>query len=230
MIGSTAVLAAAVAISGSRAGTIAAVAGVLVAFLASGFSGQGRVLRRTVIISLVAFAAAAFVFPALGLDIRSQSTGNVEGFFELGTGSGRSVVWSESLPLINAAPLEGHGFGATPELFPEIQQQRNNNVLGRTHNSYLEAAVDLGWPGFAILVSLVLSGVIAAWRVVRHPGPYRAFATVLLAGIVGGAVEGLFESGLLAAGSLLALPFWIVVALAHSVRAADRRGIYLTES
>jgi hypothetical protein len=47
---------------------------------------------------------------------------------------------------------------------------------------------------------------------------------------VGGAVEGMFESGLLAAGSLLALPFWIVVALAHSVRAADRRELHITAS
>jgi O-antigen ligase len=138
------------------------------------------------------------------------------------------VVWGEALPLIEEAPLLGHGFGTTPDLFPAVQQQIGANVLGRTHNSYLEAAVDLGWPGFVLLVALVVSGLVAAWRVVRKPGPHRAFATVLLAGIVGGAVEGLFESGLLAAGSLLALPFWIVVTLAHSLRAADRRGIHVT--
>ena len=81
-----------------------------------------------------------------------------------------------------------------------------------------------------MLVSLVVSGLVAAWRVVRMPGPHRALATVLMAGIVGGAVEGFFESGLLAAGSLLALPFWIVVALAHSLRAADLRGLQITVS
>ncbi|MDH4148345.1 MAG: O-antigen ligase family protein, partial [Acidimicrobiia bacterium] len=230
LLASTAVLAAALAVSGSRGGTIAAVAGVLVAFLASGFSGQGRTVRRTVIIGILAFSAAAVVFPAFGLTLRSQTSGNVEGFFEIGSGSGRTVVWGESVPLINAEPLLGHGFGTTPELFPAVQEQSGRNVLGRTHNSYLEAAVDLGWGGGVLLTVLVLSGLVAAWRVVRHPGPYRAFATVLLAGIVGGAVEGFFESGLLAAGSLLALPFWTVVALAHSLRAADRRGLQLTSS
>jgi O-antigen ligase len=154
----------------------------------------------------------------------------VEGFFELGSGSGRTIVWGEALPLIGDAPLLGHGFGTTPDLFPAVQQQIGRNVLGRTHNSYLEAAVDLGWPGFVLLVALVVSGIVAAWQVVRQPGPHQAFATVLLAGIVGGAVEGLFESGLMAAGSLLALPFWLVVALAHSLRAADRRGVQITAS
>jgi O-antigen ligase len=230
LVCSTVVLAAALAISGSRAGTIASVAGVLVAFLASGFTGQGRTVKRTVVIGIVAFAAAAFIFPALGLSLRSQTSGNVEGFFELGSGSGRTVVWGEALPLIGGAPLLGHGFGTTPDLFPAVQQQIGRNVLGRTHNSYLEAAVDLGWPGFVLLISLVGSGFVAAWRVVRRPGPHRAFATVLIAGIVGGAVEGFFESGLLAAGSLLALPFWIVVALAHSLRAADRRRVQITAS
>jgi O-antigen ligase len=230
LVSSTVVLAATLAISGSRAGTIASVAGVLAAFLASGFTGQGRTVKRTVIIGIVAFAAAASIFPALGLTLRAQTSGNVEGFFELGSGSGRAVVWGEALPLINGAPVLGHGFGTTPELFPSVQQQIGTNVLGRTHNSYLEAAVDLGWPGFVLLISLVVSGFVAAWGIVRRPGPHRPFATVLLAGIVGGAVEGLFESGLLAAGSLLALPFWIVVALAHSVRAADRRGLHITAS
>jgi O-antigen ligase len=229
LIGSTVVLAAALALSGSRAGTVASVAGVLVAFLASGFTGQRRTVRRTLVIGMVAFAAAAFVFPAMGLTLRSQSSGNVEGFFELGSGSGRAVVWGEALPLIGAAPLLGHGFGTAPDLFPAIQQI-GTNVLGRAHNSYLEVAVDLGWPGFVMLVVLVASGLVAAWAIVRKPGPHRAFATVLLAGIVGGAVEGLFESGLLAAGSLLGLPFWIVVTLAHSLRAADRRGLQIKAS
>jgi hypothetical protein len=75
-----------------------------------------------------------------------------------------------------------------------------------------------------------MSGLVTAWQVVRRPGPHQAFATVLLAGIVGGAVEGLFESGLLAAGSLLALPFWLVVTLAHSVRVADRRHLQIKVS
>jgi O-antigen ligase len=230
LVGSTVVLAAAIALSGSRAGAIASIAGVVVALLASGFTGQLRTARRAVLMGITAFAAAALIFPALGLTPRSQASGSAEGFFELGTGSGRTVVWGEAIPLIGEAPLLGHGFGTTPDLFPAVQQQIGANVLGRTHNSYLEAAVDLGWPGFALLVALVVSGLVAAWRVVRTPGPHRAFATVLLAGIVGGAVEGLFESGLLAAGSLLALPFWIVVTLAHSLRAADRRGIQIKAS
>jgi hypothetical protein len=109
LVVSTVVLAAALALSGSRAGAIASIAGVVVAFLASGFTGQLRTARRAVVIGIAAFATAALIFPALGVTLRSQTSGNVEGFFELGSGSGRTVVWSEALPLIGAAPSWGTG-------------------------------------------------------------------------------------------------------------------------
>lgn len=210
------VLVATIAMSGSRAGSLASFTGVVVGLFASGASGQARVARRVLLVATIAVGAAVLVFPSLGLDARSETTG--EGLFELGTGSERSVVWGEALPLIAERPLAGHGFGATPIIFPAAQDRSDTTILGRTHNSYLEAAVDLGWTGMLWLIAIALGGLVAAWRVSRLPGPDRVAGTVLLAGIVGGVVEGTFESGLLAAGGLLAFPFWTVVALAHSLR------------
>jgi hypothetical protein len=45
---------------------------------------------------------------------------------------------------------------------------------------------------------------------------------VLVAGIAGGVVEAVFESGLLAAGGLLAFDFWLLVASAHSIRSRSQ--------
>jgi O-antigen ligase len=168
----------------------------------------------------MAIGAAALAFPSLGVDVRSETT--VEGLFELGTGSERSVVWGETIPLIAERPLAGHGFGTTPTIFPAAQGSSGPLILGRTHNSYLEAAVDLGWTGMLWLMAIALGGLVAAWRVSRLPGPDRVAGTALLAGVVGGGVEGMFESGLLAAGGLLAFPFWTVVALAHSLRVKQK--------
>jgi O-antigen ligase len=214
------VLVVTIALSGSRAGSLATFSGVVVGLFASGAAGQTRVVRRALLVATMAIGAAALAFPSLGVDVRSETT--VEGLFELGTGSERSVVWGEAIPLIAERPLAGHGFGTTPTIFPAAQGRSSPLILGRTHNSYLEAAVDLGWTGMLWLMAIALGGLVAAWRVSRLPGPDRVAGTALLAGVVGGVVEGMFESGLLAAGGLLAFPFWTVVALAHSLRVKQK--------
>jgi hypothetical protein len=43
---------------------------------------------------------------------------------------------------------------------------------------------------------------------------------------VGGVVESLVETGVLNAGGLFAFPFWMAVALAHSLRIAQMRGTF----
>ena len=216
MLSLVAAVTLALLMSGSRAGSLAAVAGIGVGLFASGASGGIVQARRTFTVVVVAIAVALLALPGLSSGLRGDSASQ-EGFFEAGTGSGRSTAWPEALVVINQRPLQGHGLGATPVIFIEAQDllKSGGNLLGRTHNSYLEAAIDLGWPGMLWLVLLALSGVVAALRVARRPGPDAAFATVLLAGIVGGVVEGVFESGLLAAGGLLCFPFWMVVAMAH---------------
>jgi O-antigen ligase len=226
LIGAVAVLSLGVVLSGSRGGSVAVAAGIVAGFLAAGVAGQIRQARRAIALVLVAIGVVTVMMPLLGLHLRDETTSGGEGLFELGTGSNRTPAWQVAIRVANEAPLIGHGLGATPILFPNVQSitGEQNQILGRTHNSYLEAAIDLGWPGMLWLLGLGCSGVLAAWRVARKPGPWQAVAIALLVAIVGGMVEGVFESGLLAAGGLLALPFWIAVALAHSVRLADRAG------
>jgi len=221
IIGSTVVLSAGVALSGTRGGAIAAAAGVIVGFVAAGLTGQGNTARRAILLAILALITAAFIFPALGLNLRSAQGSN-EGFFQVGTGSNRAPAWSTAIEVANKDAFWGHGFATTPIIFPTAQSlTQQNQILERTHNSYLEAAIDLGWPGSFWLLALGMSGALAAWRTARRPGPWQVAGTVLLACIVGGLVEGIFESGMLAAGGLFAFPFWTVVALAHSVRLAQ---------
>jgi O-antigen ligase len=225
IVASVVVLTIAIALSGSRGGSIAAASGVVVGFLAAGATGQWRSAARAIGVAIVALAAAFLIFPALGLGVRSTQTAT-EGLFQVGTGSNRAPAWGAAIRTTDEAPWIGHGFATTPVIFPLAQSVTTQaQVLERTHNSYLEAAIDLGWPGTIWLACLATSGLLAAWRVARRPGPWQAIGTILLAGVVGGMVEGLFESGLLAAGGLLAFPFWSIVALSHSVRLAQRRGL-----
>ena len=214
LIAVIAVLAVGLALTGSRAGALASVAGVMAALFASGATRQGRQARRILVVMTLALGTIVTVYWSLHIQPRHAS----DRFFELGTGSGRTIVWADALPLIAGRPLLGHGFGTTEVLFPDVQSTSQGAVLGTVHNSYLEAGVDLGWVGMVWLGALGLSGGVAALRIARSRGQHRWVGTVLLAGIVGGMVNGVFETGLLAAGGLIAFDFWLMVAMAHSIR------------
>ena len=99
----------------------------------------------------------------------------------------------------------------------------------RAHNGYIEASLDLGIVGGFLLLLLGGSGVVAALRLGRGTGIDRMLGPILLAAIVGGMVESLVESGVLNAGGLFAFPFWMAVALAHSLRIAQMRGTFGAE-
>ncbi len=206
------------ALSASRAGLLSSAVGTAVGLAA------GRRRSRVLVVVLLAAAAVMAVLVAREEPVRPRG----EGVLEVGTGGGRTVAWTDALRLISERPLTGHGFAATPVFYPEARHWGVR--LGRLHNSYLETALDLGWLGAGLLLWLVLSGARAAWRVSRRRDEWGAVGAALLAGIAGGATEGLLESGLLAAGGLLAFHFWLVVSAAHSIEARTRSSRAARES
>jgi O-antigen ligase len=212
----------AIAVTGSRGGALSVSAGILVGLSASQLARQSRQARRAILIAIGLVVAAVLVFPLLGASARVGGNGN-EGFFELGTGSLRTVSWRQAVPTILKEPLTGHGFGTTPIIYPQLQSKLNAYVLGGAHDGYIDTALELGFIGTAALIVLAGSGVVAAFRLARSPGAGRILGPILLAAIVGGIVESLVESGILNAGGLFAFPFWMAVALAHSLRIADIR-------
>ena len=133
------------------------------------------------------------------------------------------MTWREAIPTIMEEPFLGHGFGTTPILYPSLQSQLQGTILGGAHNGYIEASLDLGVVGGVIVLLLAGSGAVAAIRLGRGAGVDRMLGPILLAAIVAGMVESLVETGVLNAGGLFAFPFWMAVALAHSLRTAQVR-------
>jgi O-antigen ligase len=123
---------------------------------------------------------------------------------------------------VSEAPIFGHGLGSTPTLFPQAQSTSQGVVLGGAHNSYLEASIDLGLVGALLLIVLAGSGLVAAVRLSHSRGPGSPLGPVFAAAIAAGMIEGFFETGMLNAGGVFAFPFWLSVALAHSVLARER--------
>jgi O-antigen ligase len=211
-----------IALSGSRGGTIASVVGIAAGLLSAQLGGQARSVRRVVLVAGSVALAAVLVFPLLGRSVRTVGTGT-QGFFVLGTGSNRTVSWRDAIPKILEDPILGHGFGTTPILYPSLQSQLQGTILGAAHNGYIDSSLELGIGGAVIVLLLAGSGVVAAFHLGRGSGVDRMLGPILLAAIVGGMVESLVESGVLNAGGTFAFPFWMAVALAHSLRIAQLR-------
>jgi O-antigen ligase len=223
LIAAIAFVTAGIAISGSRGGVFSSAAGILIGLSASQLIGQSRVARRTILIGVVIVAVGVLVFPLLGVTARVGGNGS-EGFLNLGTGSLRTITWREATPTILQEPLVGHGFGTTPTLYPQLQSHQNTYILGGAHDGYIDTALELGLLGSTALIALAASGLVAAFRLCRTPGLAQDLGPILLAAIAAGIAESLVESGILNAGGLFAFPFWMAVALAHSLRTAQIRG------
>jgi O-antigen ligase len=208
------------ALSGSRAGVLSSLTGITVGLVLAGTFRQSRQAKRAIVLMALIVVAGVVVFPALDLTARTGGQGT-EGFFELGGGSGRELNWSNSIPLVTQSPVFGHGLGSTPTLFPQAQSATQGVVLGMAHNSYLEATIDLGLVGMLLMTALAVSGLIAAVRLSRTRGPGSRLGPVFAAGIAAGLIEAFFETGMLAAGGVFAFPFWLCIALAHSLLARD---------
>jgi glycosyltransferase involved in cell wall biosynthesis/O-antigen ligase len=211
------IIAVGLLLSGSRAGILASLAGIAVGGLMLG--GQTRRI-------LVAVAAVAVVGGLLEF-VPNSPFRHIVGYgqgVDLMSGGGRTEAWAAAIRLTDERPIQGHGFGTTETFFlarnPELRL-KYSVTYGAPHNSYLETALELGWPGAALLVLLVGSGILAAVRVVRRRDGWQPLGAVALAGIVGGTVEGFFESSVLAVGGLLAFHFWLVASLIHAIRSKD---------
>jgi O-antigen ligase len=89
---------------------------------------------------------------------------------------GRKAVAERSIGYITQYPVFGLGINnfarAECTISPKIAALKINGPIRcvPTHNSYLQAAAELGIPGFLIWVSLVIGGIIAPLRL-RHRLP-----------------------------------------------------------
>jgi hypothetical protein len=134
------------------------------------------------------------------------------------TDSGRSSAWVEMVHLWQERPLTGWGFGITDQLLPTYMQSVKSVFTGATaHNAYVQVLFELGPMGIGIV-----AGVIAlALKNLRTPsGDY--FEAAVFGGVVSGASNQLFESGLTSAGSVIAFNFWLLVLASIALRRLSR--------
>lgn len=125
-------------------------------------------------------------------------------------GDGRITIWTQTLPLSLRRPW-GWGAGA----FPTVDGLFAGGRWKAPHNIFLQALIELGIPGFALLVATIVSSlrelVRQAWPEVppadQDAFERSAFARGLTASVIGLSVSGFFLS------ELYSQAFWATIGL-----------------
>jgi len=203
------------AASQSRAGILSGVVATLVLLL-GGRRWQARILLVAMLV------AAVFTIYLTVPQDNPISQFLYRGGTDL-TGSGRLLTWGDMWNRFLARPLLGAGLGVS-----DTGTQADGITFASAgytiekNNSLLAALEELGMLGFSILVlTLIVPICRACWRGwSQAPSRGDRSHLVLIAIVVAGLFNTMFEAWLLSPGSLFCISFWIFVALLLS----DSRG------
>ena len=155
---------AAVIVTFSRAGFITLAAIGVLTILA-------MVRRRAIVtaLGLIFLAAVAFALVPQKYFTRLATITNIEAD-PTGSAQGRWDDWVLSVGYIKQHPVTGAGLGQD---LLALNAARGHETWRSVHNAYLQAAVDLGLPGAALLIALLLASFQNA-RSVRRMAERRA--------------------------------------------------------
>ncbi len=130
----------------------------------------------------------------------------------------RKELWPWAVTAISDFPLTGVGLGTFRlvafRLYPLPLSPQFD--IGHAHNVFLQTALDVGLPGLAVYLAILLVAVTVGWQVARSGSDYRAISLGILAGLVAHHVYGLADT--LALGSKPGMVFWLLLGLLAAVR------------
>jgi O-antigen ligase len=132
----------------------------------------------------------------------------------LRTDSGwRFELWERAMHLGKESPLLGSGFGSTGHVFADdrVLLTRQGIYAGGSHNEYARIFVGMG--GIGLFLALLGFGwvLLKAVRVIRaEKNP--VIPVSLLAAVISGLTNAIFEDWIFAFGGAPAFPFWFFLA------------------
>jgi hypothetical protein len=188
LVAAGAMMTAALFVTTSRAAVIGFA--VAVAFgLVCVWRRAGAVARFGVVayIALLVVAAAMWANPDQVASRFDQAIGE-------GSWGGRSVIWQETLQLIRRFWLVGIGVGAFDVVMAAYQTSTHAHLINHAHNQYLNLFAEGGLlMGVPLVVGLVLYIALAARRLAGDRSPMRHIREGALAGLLGLAVQSVWE-------------------------------------
>jgi O-antigen ligase len=166
-------------------------------------ASASKIIARVAMLALLGVAAWNSL-PATTrarLDTVTEMGSDYNASVKEGPQSGRLAIWSRNLPLAFQRPW-GWGAGA----FGTVDGRFAGGRYRAPHNTFLQALIELGVLGFALLVAVIVSCLrylrVPADRGTEEqtgaPDEPRAFARALGTGLIGLCVSGFFLSELYA--------------------------------
>jgi O-antigen ligase len=160
---------AALSLSGSRSGLLAAASGLVAQGLALVVSSR----RPTVGWWLAAVLGVVLAVGAVALDLRATPG---TGMARLAatrpgdvSGAARIEAWQGALKLWSRAPLWGHGAGSFEDSFVAVQPATFAGTNWQhAHNDWLELLATQGVVGLALLVTAVAVVAKGLWRIAKR--------------------------------------------------------------
>jgi len=191
----TALTAAGVLSSLSRAGFVAVAVSLLLTAAALSFRRE-RPLRS----ALIAGTAAAALVLSAGMFAPPSL---IERFARLGDpsaapGEGRIELWIESLELVKAVPWTGCGAGAYEPAFVRFKRSAPQVRDDYAHNDYMQATAEMGLPGLALWIWLAVALAHRLGRAAQEAVsvPERALALASMASLTAISLHGLADFNL----------------------------------
>ena len=208
----------------SAGGLVSTVAAVI-AFAGLALIGRLALSRRVaIVVGLVVSLSPLLV---VAKDVVEQVQGfQVHVLHKDATLTGRTELWTFAQSLISERPLLGHGAAA-------FWRQGNEDAEGlwqrfgigaragfNFHNQFVEAQVDLGIVGLAVLITTLAAVAIPSiWRAIRRPSLGNALATALLIALY---VKLPVESTLIGSWNIYTLV--LIVVTLGALRRSDAEG------
>lgn len=211
---------AAIIFSGTRGAALGLIAGI-VTFLTFEFRAARKLFNRRSVLSAAAIFAIiiASIF-AISLNPASRSivARAITAIKEGASGSGRTLLWRDSIKMVPAFALTGCGPEGFRKAFlayksKEIAQLAPDINDESSHNSYLDAAISYGLPGAIFYAALIASSFALLIRARRRAvnQETKIIITGLIAALAGVATHNFFIFDQLPTG----LYFFALAALAE---------------
>jgi O-antigen ligase len=163
------VLAAGLALSGSRSGFALAAIGLVGLLFARAIPGSRRATAVAVAAALVGVAAAKYLAEARGsAGARVLELFDARVPFEHRV-STRPVLWQSAITLFSRHPVEGTGLGAFSWQLPNLLAETGRSI-GATDNpgnGYLQALAETGLLGFVLTVAFLAIVAAESWSSLR---------------------------------------------------------------
>jgi O-Antigen ligase len=162
----------AVLLTGSRAGILSA---ILAPFIVFALSLEKSLKQRWILPTISFLILGAIALGASALMERANSASS--------SAQSRINLNADSLSAIAARPLLGHGAGAFQFTEPLFHSDAVdvNLIWNRAHNSFLEAAVDLGVPFTLLWIAGFGTLCIMLWRMMRASNEFKPATAVFFA-------------------------------------------------